>query len=244
MLNGDKFERYAKTRSIEERNALVEEYLYMVDILIRKYLNKGVEYDDLYQVAAMALVSAVERFDYTKGFEFTSFATPTILGEIKRYFRDKEWTVRVPRRIKETAIKIPKVKEQLFNDLQRNPTVPELAKALNISEEQLIETLECSGAYAAYSLNQAYGDCCENCEHCVFEKYMAFEEQGYSKVEYVEIVESALKTLTESEKEIFKKRFIKNKSQAEIAAEMGVSQMTISRAEKNIKGKFLREIER
>lgn len=244
MLNGEKFERYAKTRSIEERNAIVEEYLYMVDILIRKYLNKGVEYDDLYQVAAMALVSAVERFDYTKGYEFTSFATPTILGEIKRYFRDKEWTVKVPRRIKEIAIKIPKVKEKLFNDLGRNPTVAELAKALNISEEQLIETLECSGAYDAYSLNQTYGDWCENCEHCVFEKYMVFEEQGYSKIEYAEIIESVLKTLTETEKQIFKLRFVKNKSQAEIASEIGVSQMTISRAEKTIKGKFLKEIER
>ena len=91
MINGELFDRYKETGDINIRNEIVEKYLYMVEVLIRKYLNKGVDYDDLYQVGAMALVSAVERFDPSKGFEFSSFATPTILGEIKIYFRDKEW---------------------------------------------------------------------------------------------------------------------------------------------------------
>ena len=94
-MNRELFDQYRKTGDIEIRNQLVEKYLYMVEVLIRKYLNKGVEYDDLYQVGAMALVSAVERFDPEKGYEFSSFATPTILGEIKKYFRDKEWTLKV-----------------------------------------------------------------------------------------------------------------------------------------------------
>ena len=94
---------YAENPSIELRNRIVEENLYIVDILIRKYLGKGVDYDDLYQVGAMALVSAVERFDPSKGYEFQSFATPTILGEIKKYFRDKEWSLKVPRSMKENA---------------------------------------------------------------------------------------------------------------------------------------------
>jgi len=100
------FNEYAAHPTIELRNEIVEKNLYMVDILIRKYLGKGVDYDDLYQVGAIALVNAVERFDPTKGFEFRSFATPTILGEIKKYFRDKEWSLKVPRRMKEIAGKV------------------------------------------------------------------------------------------------------------------------------------------
>ena len=101
MIEQDLFIAYKNNpNNIEIRNQIVEKYLYMVDILIRKYLGKGVDYDDLYQVGALALVSAVERFDPEKGFEFKSFATPTILGEIKKYFRDKQWSLKVPRRMR------------------------------------------------------------------------------------------------------------------------------------------------
>ena len=121
------FNQYQRTKDRTLRNEIVESYLYMVDILIRKYLNKGVEYDDLYQVGAMALIAAVERFDPSKGYEFSSFATPTIIGEIKKYFRDKEWSVKVPRRLKELSGKIQSAREELFNQLQRTATIPELA---------------------------------------------------------------------------------------------------------------------
>ena len=106
MVDQELFEDYRHDPTIEKRNAIVEKNLYMVDILIRKYLGKGVDYDDLYQIGALALVSAVERFDPDKGFEFSSFATPTILGEIKKYFRDKQWSLKVPRRLKEIAAKL------------------------------------------------------------------------------------------------------------------------------------------
>ena len=96
MIDQELFVQYRNNQSIEIRNEIVEKYLYMVDILIRKYLGKGVEYDDLYQIGALALVSAVERFDPEKGFSFSSFATPTILGEIKKYFRDRQWSLKVP----------------------------------------------------------------------------------------------------------------------------------------------------
>ena len=92
----ERLEEYSKTRDVNLRNEIVEHYLYVVDILVKKYLNRGVEYEDLYQVGCMALIMAVERFDPSKGFEFSSFATPTIIGEIKRYFRDKGWAVKVP----------------------------------------------------------------------------------------------------------------------------------------------------
>ena len=139
MTDMDLFLDYRNDPTIEKRNELVEKHLYMVDILIKKYLGKGVEYDDLYQVASLALVSAVERFDPEKGFEFSTFATPTILGEIKKYFRDKQWSLKVPRRLKEIAAKVQETKEDLAGKLLRQPTVKEIAEATGIEEEQIIE---------------------------------------------------------------------------------------------------------
>ena len=141
------FEQYKDNPTIDKRNEIVEKYLYMVDILIRKYTGKGVDYDDLYQVGAMALVSAVERFDPSKGFEFSSFATPTILGEIKKYFRDKQWSLKVPRRLKEIASKVTESKEALYAKYQRNPTAEEIAEYTGYTVEQIIEALESSQAY-------------------------------------------------------------------------------------------------
>ena len=243
MTNAELFDRYAKDRDIELRNEIVELYLFMVDILIRKYLNKGVEYDDLYQVGAMALVSAVNRFDSSKGYEFTSFATPTILGEIKKYFRDKKWSLKVPRRLKEISTKIPAAKEQLYIKLQRMPTVAELAVHLNCSEEELLEAMESSKAYGAYSLNRANFENDDSYETDVqIEKFTAVEDKGYGNLEYEEIIKNVVVNLSDKEKHIFHKRFIENKTQTEIAKEIKVSQMTISRAEKNIKTKFLKEL--
>ena len=142
MTNREKFTEYKKNPTIELRNEIVEEHLYMVDILIRKYLNKGVEYDDLYQVGALALVQAVERFDPERGFEFSSFATPTILGEIKKYFRDKQWSLKVPRRLKEISSKIQDVKDKLYSEYRRSPTVSEMAEATGFTEEQIIEAIK------------------------------------------------------------------------------------------------------
>ena len=128
----EKFRKYKEHPTIESRNELVESHLYMVDILIRKYLGKGVEYDDLYQVGALALVQAVERFDPSKGFEFSSFATPTILGEIKKYFRDKQWSLKVPRRLKEISSKVQQARDELYLEFHRKPTMEEIAERTGI----------------------------------------------------------------------------------------------------------------
>lgn len=243
MTNSELFDSYAETHDVETRNEIVELYLYMVDILIRKYLNKGVDYDDLYQVAAMALVSAVDRFDVSKGYEFTSFAAPTILGEIKKYFRDKEWSLKVPRRLKEISTRIPAAKEELYLKSQRAPTVAELALHMNCSEEELIEAMESSKAYGAYSLSQTLFESeDEGDKDFYIEKYTAVEDKGYDDFEYADIIKKVVLGLNDKEKRIFKKRFIENKTQTEIAREIKVSQMTISRTEKNIKTKFLREL--
>lgn len=235
---------YAENPSIELRNRIVEENLYIVDILIRKYLGKGVDYDDLYQVGAMALVSAVERFDPSKGYEFQSFATPTILGEIKKYFRDKEWSLKVPRRMKENAGKVQEAKEKLTGKLGRVPTVEEISEITGLTHEQIIQAMESAKAYGTYSLDSPATTSDEEADAAALEKYIGFEDNGFERVELGEIINNVLKNFSDTYKYIFKQRFILNKSQSEIASKLGVSQMTVSRAEKAIIESFKKELKK
>lgn len=238
ISNKELFEKYSQTKSIDIRNQIIEKYLFMVDILIRKYLNKGVDYEDLYQVGSMALVFAVERYDASKGFEFTSFATPTIIGEIKRYFRDKGWAVKVPRKLKEISVQISPAKEILYGKLSRIPTIPELAEYLGYSEEDILEAMESGQAYGTYSLNQTFDDGGDEGEGSILERFTGKEEPGYNSFENADLVKNVMNGLSDIEKDVFKRRFFKNETQQDIADKMGVSQMTISRLEKKIKEKF------
>ena len=236
---------YAKHPTVELRNKIVEDNLYIVDILIRKYLGKGVDYEDLYQVGAIGLVSAVERFDPSKGYEFRSFATPTILGEIKKYFRDKEWSLKVPRRMKEIAGKVQETKEKLTAKLGRVPDVQEIAEATGFSHEQIIQAMESAKAYGTYSLDSASNSSSdEEAEANALEQYIGFEDSGFEKVEMSEIINNVLSSLSDTYRYIFKQRFLLNKSQAEIAKHLGVSQMTVSRSEKAIIERFKKELNR
>ena len=238
ISNKELFDRYQQSRSVELRNEIVEKYLYIVNILIKKYLNKGVDSEDLYQVGSMALVFAVERYDASKGYEFTSFATPTIIGEIKRYFRDKGWAIKVPRRLKEISAQISPAKEFLYGKYNRIPTVKELAEYLGYTEEEILEAMEGGQAYSTYSLNQTFDEGGDEGEGAVLEKYTGREEHGYHSFENAELIKTVLKGLSEKERDIFKRRFFQNETQQDIAEEMGVSQMTISRLEKKIREKF------
>ena len=244
MTDRDQFIEYTKHPTIELRNKIVEDHLYMVDILIRKYLNKGVEYDDLYQVGALALVQAVERFDPDKGYEFSSFATPTILGEIKKYFRDKQWSLKVPRRLKEISTKVQEVRDDLFLKYHRNPTAAEIAEATGFTEEQIIEAMESSQAYGTYSLDKTFDDAGEDGESSFLERYTGFDDKGFERVETAEIINKVMNELSDQNRYIFRERFIYNRSQADIAKTLGVSQMTISRAERNIIRQFQNELHR
>ena len=127
---------YCRTRDINLRNELISRYLYIADIISKKFSNRGIEYDDLYQVASLALLKALERYDITKGFKFSSFATPTIVGEIKNYFRDKSRMIRLPRKESEYIKKIENAKTYLSNSLGRSPTPDEIAEYLGITSEQ------------------------------------------------------------------------------------------------------------
>ncbi len=241
MTEKEMFKKYYETHDLDLRNRIVEDHLYMVDILIKKYLGKGVDRDDLYQVGAMALISAVDRFDPTRGFEFSSFATPTIIGEIKKYFRDKGWSMKVPRRLKEISVAIPRAKETLTSQLGRVPTVKEIADYMNLNEEDILQAMESSLAYGTYSLNQSFDDDSEDSGNAKFEKFAAKDDRGYDSLENREIIDTVLGKLSDTNRFIFRKRFVEEKSQAEIAKELGVSQMTISRAEKAIRQKFRTE---
>ncbi|MGN0726771.1 MAG: sigma-70 family RNA polymerase sigma factor [Anaerovoracaceae bacterium] len=238
------FNEYRQHPSTELRNKIVEENLYIVDILIRKYLGKGVDYDDLYQVGAIALVNAVERFDPSRGYEFRSFATPTILGEIKKYFRDKEWSLKVPRRMKEIAGKVQETKDKLTSELGRVPGVDEVAAATGFTPEQIMQAMESAKAYGTYSLESAGLGNDEEDTGSMLEKYIGFEDTGYERIELGQIINSVLSNFSDTYRYIFKQRFIENKSQAEIAQKLGVSQMTISRSEKAIVESFKRELNR
>ena len=235
------FEEYSRTKDLNIRNQIVEKYLYMVDILAKKFINKGVDYDDLYQIGSMALVFAVERFDPNKGYEFTSFATPTIIGEIKRYFRDKGWAVKVPRKWKEISAKLPAAKETLHQRLGRAPLVSEIAEYLGYSEEDILEAMESGQAYGTFSLQQTYDDGGNEGEASIFEKYTARDEVGYINFENNEVVKAVLNKLNDQERKVFRMRFFDEKTQQQIADEIGVSQMTVSRLEKKLRDKFREE---
>lgn len=229
---------YSRTRDVALRNEIVEYYLYVVDILVRKYLNRGIEYEDLYQVGCMALIMAVDRFDPSKGYEFTSFATPTIIGEIKRYFRDKGWAVKVPRRLKEISAQIPKIREEIEQKTGKAPSVAQIAEILGVNEELVLEAMESGHSYGTYSLSQPFEEGGEEGDSSAFAKYLGRREEGYENFEIGDLIRSVYDELSEKEKEIFRLRFLENKTQQEIADVKGTSQMTVSRIEKKLKEKF------
>ena len=236
----ESFREYRKTKSSDQRNEIVEKHLSLAELLARKYVGRGVEYEDLLQVASYALVLAVERYDPDKGVQFASFATPTIIGEIKKYFRDTTWSLKVPRRLKEISIRMIDAKEELQDTLHRVPTVQELAEFMNVSDEDIIEALEGSHAYTAYSLDQEQDPFSEN-ERQHFEKYLGEDDEGYNRFETSGVLEKVMQDLSPTEKEIIYKRFLQEVTQRDVAKALGVSQMTVSRIEKAMKEKFRKE---
>ena len=234
------FREYQKTKSQEIRNEIVEQNLYLAEILARKYLGRGSDYEDLYQVASYALVLAVDRFDPDRGVQFASFATPTIIGEIKKYFRDTMWSLKVPRRLKETSIRIIEAKDHLREINGHVPTVQELAEYLEVSEEEILEALESSRAYMTYSLDQDHENS-EDRDVSQFEKFILDEEKGYEQFETSSILDKVISELSPKEREIIRKRFLQEVTQREVAEALGISQMTVSRIEKAMKDKFHKE---
>ena len=234
-LNNDKlFALYRDTREISVRNEIVGRHMYLIDIITRKFINRGVEYEDLCQIASIALIKAVERFDLTKGVKFVSFATPTIVGEIKRYFRDKGSTIRIPRRIYEIYQKVNQAKEYLSQSLSRTPMVSDIAEYLKISEENVLEIIESWNVYNIQSFEQnAFSE--DNLE---LHETIGEDDFEFEKIENRDFIEKSMAKLSESEREFINLRYMNDMTQKQIAAVMNVSQMYISRLEKKIIRKF------
>jgi RNA polymerase sigma-B factor len=228
------FEDYLSTRDPVKRNAIFTKYMYLADIIVRKFLNRGVDYDDLYQIASVALLKAVERFDPGKGVKFVSFATPTIVGELKRYFRDKSSTIRVPRRIYEIYQRVNHAKEYLTQSLGRTPLLSDIAVYLNIDEESVIEIIESWNVYNMQSFEQnIFSE-----DDIELQEVIGEEDAGFEKIENRDFIEKSIEKFSEVEQRFIRLRYSNDMTQKEIAAKMKVSQMYISRLEKKVLNKF------
>ena len=208
------------------RDELVSLHLPLVDHCARRFLNRGEPYDDLVQVGTIGLIKAVDRFDAERGVEFSTYATPTIIGEIKRHFRDKGWAIRVPRRLQELRIAMTAANADLSQQLGRSATPTELAERLGTTVEEVLECIESGNAYATLSL-----DAGDHGDDGVASMLNTLGEVDPS-LEHVEVRESIrplLAVLPEREKRILLLRFFQNMTQSQIAEEIGVSQMHVSR---------------
>ncbi|RZB14926.1 RNA polymerase sigma factor SigF [Streptomyces sp. F001] len=209
----------------ELRNQLVRMHLPLVEHLARRFRNRGEPLDDLTQVATIGLIKSVDRFDPDRGVEFSTYATPTVVGEIKRHFRDKGWAVRVPRRLQELRLSLTTATAELSQLHGRSPTVHELAEKLSISEEEVLEGLESANAYSTLSLDVPDTDD----ESPAVADTLGAEDEALEGVEYRESLKPLLEDLPPREKRILLLRFFGNMTQSQIAQEVGISQMHVSR---------------
>ena len=208
------------------REELVEAHLPLVEYLARRFRNRGEPLDDLVQVATIGLIKSVDRFDLDRGVEFSTYATPTIVGEIKRHFRDKGWAIRVPRRLQELKLSLTKATSELSQKNGRSPTVAELAGHLGMSEEEILEGLESANAYSAVSLDAPDGG--DDDSPAVADS-LGMMDDALEGVEYRESLKPLLEQLPPREKRILMLRFFGSMTQSKIASELGISQMHVSR---------------
>lgn len=221
--------QYALSRSIELRDRIVECYLYIAEIVARKFSGRGVDYDDLYQVAALALVKGVDRFDADKGVKFASFITPTMVGEVKNYFRDRSRTIRLPRRSAQLAKELREAKAKLEQQLGRSPRVDELAEFMSLSEAEVLEALELGNAMTPASLDAQVAD---DDGETSLSTFLGFNDPGYSDFERNDMLDRALSTLDARQRVVIIARFFEGLSQRDVAAQLDISQMTVSRIER------------
>ncbi len=220
------FRRYKEKGDEDARAQLIESHLNLVRFLASSYKNRGEPLDDLIQVGSIGLIKAIDRFDPERGLEFTTFATPTITGEIKRYFRDKGWSVRVPRRLQELSKKVNQATDELTVELKRSPTVEEIAQKLGVSVDEVLEAMESSGAYSSVPLEAGGSE--EDDSPAVIDRY-ATEDQELESIDERLVIQDTIKSFSPREQEVIRMRFVDNLTQVEIAQRLGVSQVQVSR---------------
>ncbi len=219
--------RYHEDGDLQAREQLIEQYMSLVRSLARRYSYRGEQLEDLVQIGAIGLIKAIDRFDLERGVELTTYATPNIIGEIKRHFRDKGWAVRVPRGLQELNVQLSRLVEQLTVQLARSPTIPELAKAAGVEEEEVLEALESGRAYTSLSLSVGGGGGDDD-DLDPLESLGTVEHQ-YEVSEDRAVLAPGFKALDERERKILQLRFFDGLTQSQIAQQVGISQMHVSR---------------
>lgn len=210
---------------IEQRDAIIERCLPLADHIARRFEGKGEARDDLLQVARIGLINAVKRFDVEMGSDFASFAVPTIMGELRRHFRDNSWSVKVPRRMKELHLQIGTASAEMSQRLGRAPTASELAAELGIDRDEVLDGLMAGSSYKTTSIDGAAG----SEERPSLAETLGDVDPGLEKVEYREALRPLLAELPERERTVLVLRFFESMTQSQIAAKVGISQMHVSR---------------
>jgi len=237
----DLLRRYHAEGDLSAREELIERHLSLVRSLARRYAHRGEQLDDLVQIGSIGLIKAIDRFDLDRGVELTTYATPNIIGEIKRHFRDKGWSVRVPRGLQELNVQLSRLVEELTVQLGHSPTVGELADASGAEEEEVLEALESGRAYSSLSLSggttQDDDDALDPMET------IGSEEPQYEISEEWAVIAPGLRALDGRERQILHLRFFEGLTQSQIAQQIGISQMHVSRLIRRSLDKIRREIE-
>ncbi len=221
------FAKYRETGDPAIRNKIVEENLYIAQMIAKKFVGRGVEYDDLLQVASLALMKGVERFDPSKGVKFSTFITPTIAGEIKNYFRDRSRLIHLPRRVSELRANVRRASEKILAETGENPSVARLAEMIGVPEEEIVTAMEAGGVV---SLDRPL----DGEDDTEFVDVLPDREDAFERIERRDVVQSAIKALSEEEQRLVDFRYGQELSQMETAKRMNVSQMYISRMERKI----------
>lgn len=223
------FSEYRRTHDTAVRDEIVEKYIYIAEILSRRFINRGVEYDDIYQVACMGVLYAAERFDPDRGVKFPTFATPTVLGEIRKYFRDKGSFVKVPRRLYEVFYKAERIRRS-----QGGATRAEIARLLGLDEETVEAAYRIGDAAFIKSLeDEAYADGAMSLAHII-----GAEDDKFLMIENKDFLRSCMESLSDEERRFVKLRYYDEKSQTAIAEELGITQMQVSRLERRLLKRF------
>jgi RNA polymerase sigma-B factor len=216
---------YHRDGDAEARERALVELMPLVRALASRYAGRGEPLEDLVQVGSIGLIKAVDRFDVDRGAEFTSYAVPTIVGEIRRHFRDKAWAMHVPRRLKELSLRLSRILDELTTQLGRSPTIAELAAAAGVEEEEAIDALNSMNAYSTRSLHAPFE---AGSDESLTDK-LGVDDTGFAEVEDGTLVAAGLDALDERERRIVEMRFFEEMTQSQIASEIGISQMHVSR---------------
>ena len=232
--------RYHQRGDLAAREQLIETYMSLVRSLARRYSHRGEQLEDLVQIGAIGLIKAIDRFDVNRGVELTTYATPNIIGEIKRHFRDRGWAVRVPRGLQELNVQLSRLLERLTVQLGRSPTISELAEAASVDEEEVLEALESGRAYRSLSLSSPGGGSDED-EVDLLET-VGVEEHAYEVSEDRAILAPGFRVLDDRERQILRLRFFDGLTQSQIAQQIGISQIHVSRLIRRSLEKIRQEI--